>query len=452
MSLQFYAEIRGSLNQQDLTKINWETLKKLYQLFKIEKNFFDKLEDKHPSYTERSLFSTLNGDTSRELFMSRLSMTERKNIIILSSLITNWIRQEIKYHDFDTLMAIGSSTYSDRYRSELQKAVNNVNYKVTSWWKKVMYEEWNTSYEDITKEQIQEAINKKGNDIDLVLTWFEWWGIANTYQSYYEDNILKTITESHHKSYRDQLLEQFIYKDIPQEEFFSMVDVDNITWFKSLYKRLQNKNEYWAEEFSRELLKQYKIALSEKWIKTVPPFTNEIITRFLTMKKTIESQEEFVRNTYIKKLIPSLLEKNNIPFTVEEYREDWSYYHIDHTNTTIKKEIYINPSHSKSWCLIIQFPDCRPIHLNVDTSTIQELYHHEQKNNKPFVLLSHGYIERKKFLTTERDKIEQIPEKLSLEEKIKYVRHNKPKIDWERIIEKRKNQDKEMKDNDELPF
>jgi hypothetical protein len=34
------------------------------------------------------------------------------------------------------------------------------------------------------------------------------------------------------------------------------------------------------------------------------------------MKKTIESQEEFVRNTYIKKLIPSLLEKNNIPFYI----------------------------------------------------------------------------------------------------------------------------------------
>jgi hypothetical protein len=89
MSLKFYSEIRGSLNKYKPNDINPETLKQLLHLFIKEKNTFERLEKQHPSYTERSLFSTLNGYTSTELFMSRLSPLEKKNIIILTDIITN---------------------------------------------------------------------------------------------------------------------------------------------------------------------------------------------------------------------------------------------------------------------------------------------------------------------------------------------------------------------------
>ena len=89
MFLQFSSEIRGSLNKYNINDINPETLKQLLKLFIKEKNTFERLEKKHPSYTERSLFSTLDGYTSTELFMSRLSPLEKKNIIILTDLITN---------------------------------------------------------------------------------------------------------------------------------------------------------------------------------------------------------------------------------------------------------------------------------------------------------------------------------------------------------------------------
>lgn len=87
MKLQYYTEIRGSLNKKISSNINPETLKHLLDLFRKEKNFFDNIS--HPSYTERSLFSTLNGYTSAELVMNRFSHLEKKNIIILSDLITN---------------------------------------------------------------------------------------------------------------------------------------------------------------------------------------------------------------------------------------------------------------------------------------------------------------------------------------------------------------------------
>lgn len=445
MSYGFYSEIRGSLNQHDTTNINPETLKRLFQLFTREKIFFEKAREtetgiNNHSYTERSLFATLNGYTSTELFMSRLSPQEKNNIILLSNLITNWIRKKIIYHDFDTLIAIGSSTYRDTYRSELQSSIDDINYEVINPWKKEVYENMNSSREYITKEQIQETINKKGNDIDLVLTWFSWWGIASNYNSYYQKNLRNSIIKNHHRDYINQVLEQFIYKDISQEDFFSMVEINNIELFKALYKELQDNNEYWAEEFAWELLKKHTITLSKEWIKNVPPLNNETIQRFLSIKNTIESQEEFVRSTYLHKFIPQILQSNNILFTREEHREDWSYYHIDHTHKTITKQKHLNPNHNKDWCLIIQFPDCRPIHLNVDTSTIQDLYHHEQQQNKSFALLSHNHIEREKFLRKDRNNNLIVPEYLTLEEQIQYIKQNKPKIDWEKIIEKRKNQ------------
>jgi hypothetical protein len=101
---------------------------------------------------------------------------------------------------------------------------------------------------------------------------------------------------------------------------------------------------------------------------------------------------------------------------------------------------------------MIQFPDCRPIHLNIDTSTIQELYHHEQKYNKSFSILFHNYVEKRRFLSTDWSQRNNIPEQLSIEKQIQYVRQNKSKIDWEIIIEARKNQSKKIEDYDELPF
>ena len=62
--------------------------------------------------------------------MKRLTETERKNILFLSDLLTNQIRKNIRYHDFTTLMAVGSSTYPDNYRTQLQEAVNDIEYEI----------------------------------------------------------------------------------------------------------------------------------------------------------------------------------------------------------------------------------------------------------------------------------------------------------------------------------
>ncbi len=117
MSFHFYSEVRGSLHKHDTKNINPETLKKLFQLFTKEKKVFEGKREsifwiKHPSYTERTLFSTLNGYTSTELFMSRLTPKEKQNILLLSDIITKQTRKKIKYPDFHTLMAIGSITYN----------------------------------------------------------------------------------------------------------------------------------------------------------------------------------------------------------------------------------------------------------------------------------------------------------------------------------------------------
>jgi hypothetical protein len=90
--------------------------------------------------------------------------------------------------------------------------------------------------------------------------------------------------------------------------------------------------------------------------------------------------------------------------------------------------------------------------LNVDISTIKNLYHNEQRYNKSFVILSHHYLEREEFLQKNRNTDIVVPETLSLEEQIQYIRRNKPKINWEKILEKRKQKEKNNEQYKGFPF
>lgn len=455
MSFHFYSEIRGSLPKQDPKNINPETLKKLFQLFTKEKNFFEKLREStiwinHPSYTERTLFSTLNGYTSTELFMSRLTPKEKQNILLLSDIITNQIRKKIRNHDFYTLMAIGSSTYPESYWSELQTALDNIDYEIISQWDKTICEERNASYENITKEQLQKTINQRGNDIDLVLTWFWWWTIAVQYWDYYKNNIKKGIINRTERDKIDEIIQKFVVKAISQEDFLELVIINDREWFMNSLQELENWWDYGRENRASILYNKYEISLTEQWKNKIWAITPERLWHILTTRgEVIKSKEEYIRDTYLHTIIPQLLQSHNIPFTIEWQREDWSYYDIYHTTKQIIKQKYLNPFHSKDWCLIIQFPDCRPIHLNIDTTPIEKLYHHEEKFNSSFSILSHNHIEREKFLTKERDKNFSIPEHLTLEEQIQYVKHNKPKIQRDKIIERKK---KKQEDQEKLKW
>ncbi len=452
MSLQFYSEIRGSLNKHSNNDIDPETLKQLLHLFIKEKNAFEKLENKHPSYTERSLLSTLNGYTSTELFMSRLSPLEKENIVKLTNLMQRWFfKTNFKIYDFDTLFAIGSTTYPESYRLELENTLKFLDYNLIKRQEKRIYEEYNTSYEDIDKIELQKTINQRGNDIDLVLTWFNPWYINSLYSLYYEKDIEQIIDKKINDKKIFKITSEFIEKIINKENFCELIEIWDKDLFNNTIEDFESGNIPF-EELEIIIRNNCKLTLSWKWKELYKEITTQDIKTMIIYKKYIQSREEFVRNTYLHKIIPQLLESNNIPFTIESQREDGSYYRIDHTHKTISKEKYLNPDQRKDWCLIIKFPDCRPIHLNVDTSTIQELYHHEQKYNSFFSILFHNLIEERIFLSTDWNERNQVPENLSIEEQIQYIRHNKSKIDWERIIEARKNQSKKIEDNDELPF
>ena len=54
------------------------------------------------------------------------------------------------------------------------------------------------------------------------------------------------------------------------------------------------------------------------------------------------------------------------------------------------------------------------------------------------MLLAHEHNEREKYLTRDRQKDIIVPEELSLEESIAYIRSKKPKIKREEIIQKLK--------------
>ena len=71
------------------------------------------------------------------------------------------------------------------------------------------------------------------------------------------------------------------------------------------------------------------------------------IAHFITTKKVIKGKDEFIRDQYLQEIIPLLLYKNNISYTIENKREDGSVYQIVHHNKTITKEKYLNPNHSK---------------------------------------------------------------------------------------------------------
>lgn len=444
MSFLFYSEVRGSLHKHDTKNINPETLKKLFKLFTNEKRVFERYREspiwvKHPSYAERSLFSTLHGYTSTELFMSRLTHREKLNILLISDIIIKQTRKKIKYPDFYTLMAIGSITYPESYWSELQTALDNIDYEIISQWDKRTYEEWNASYEDITKEQLQKTINQRGNDIDLVLTGFLWWTIALQYWDYYNNTIKKGIINRTERDKINEILEEFVVKAISEEEFLELVIINDREWFMNSLQELEKQWDYGRENRTSILYNKYEISLTEQWKDEIWAISPERLWHILTTRgAVIKSKEKYIRDTYLHTLIPQLLQAQNIPFTIEWQREDWSYYNIFHHTKQIIKQKYLNPAHLKDWCLIIQFPDCRPIHLNVDTTPIDKLYHHEERFHSSFSILSHNYLEKENFLKRDRREDFSIPENLTLEEQIDLIKNNKRKINWEEATKMRR--------------
>ena len=72
-------------------------------------------------------------------------------------------------------------------------------------------------------------------------------------------------------------------------------------------------------------------------------------------------------------------------------------------------------------------------------------------------MLSHNYLEKNDFLTKERHQDFSIPEDLTLEGQIKYVRHNKPKVNREKTIQLKREQENEktkksQNNKEEFPF
>jgi hypothetical protein len=88
--------------------------------------------------------------------------------------------------------------------------------------------------------------------------------------------------------------------------------------------------------------------------------------------------------------------------------------------------------------LVITFPNCRPIHLDVVAESMQERYEQENHFHRPFSLLfsyihDHGIFDE----MVSKSLISDIatPEELSIAEKIAMVKSFKDKIDWSKQAE-----------------
>lgn len=372
------------------------------------------------TYHKRDLFSTLHGYTYHDLRISRLSVLEQNNLKMISNLITTWVRNKIRYHDFDMLLLVGSTLYSEQYRADLQSRVDPINTNKLNEPGKDSYLKRNMSSERIIKTDLQNTINQKGNDIDIILTGFSWWSTSLWYSSFYKEYIHQSIQTDYQNWYLRLWLDQFLSKKLLLEELLLLVKVDDINWFKEIMK---SENSY---ENISSIIKNYKIKLSDEWVKQIPTITSNHMLKYFLIKSPIVSKEDYIRDTYLQTIIPGILKEHNIQYSHEELRDDWSSYGIfAGDQQSIIKFKHINPN--KSWCLIIQFPDCRPIHLDITSKTINDIYFNEKKYDRPFSLLFSNYFERGIFLETS-NKDNFISSNDSLEEQIWYVRSKKQKI------------------------
>jgi len=93
---------------------------------------------------------------------------------------------------------------------------------------------------------------------------------------------------------------------------------------------------------------------------------------------------------------------------------------------------HLDPYKDKQNTLIIQFPDCRPIHLDASVDTHLQRYQMEKHTPRSFSVLFHSLVDYQKFNgLIEQSIVEEmpIPEELSLAEKIKHVQQHKHHID-----------------------
>lgn len=111
---------------------------------------------------------------------------------------------------------------------------------------------------------------------------------------------------------------------------------------------------------------------------------------------------------------------------------------------------HLDPYKDKQNTLIIQFPDCRPIHLDVSVDTHLQRYQMEKHTPRSFSVLFHSLVDYQKFNgLIEQSIVEEmpIPEELSLAEKIKHVQQHKRHIDRNEV---NKNTERLRKEKEEI--
>jgi hypothetical protein len=168
----------------------------------------------------------------------------------------------------------------------------------------------------------------------------------------------------------------------------------------------------------------------------------------VSMKTTMKERQEY-REYYLKEVLPALLTEHNIAFTYEEERNNWSSYYVYPENNLIHHTKYLERNTNKQGTLIITFPNCRPIHLDVVAESMPERYEQEDAHTRSFALLF-NYTPNHEILETiiNDSYIKQIPipEHMSVEEKMNMVRSYKQKIDWAWIEQARqmRNSDKKQ--------
>jgi uncharacterized membrane protein YfhO len=134
-----------------------------------------------------------------------------------------------------------------------------------------------------------------------------------------------------------------------------------------------------------------------------------------------------LRDRYMLKTVPALLKQHGIEFSHEYERIDGSGYQFSPNDGTASHTKYKTFSPRKRHTINIRFPDCRPIHIDVQPTNNWYRYLTERAYMEGgYSLLYHYMLDKLQCIKLlESNSSSSIPEHLSLEEKIATVRKNK---------------------------
>lgn len=212
------------------------------------------------------------------------------------------------------------------------------------------------------------------------------------------------------------------------------------------------------KEVVEEYNSQYQHIAKETIQATIDKKGNDIDLIVTGSTYTLTPQQKAeARQHYLKRAIPKLLKDNNISYEYEKGpRLNGSSYGVWPEHKVIMHTKDIDPSRNKQDALILYFPDCRPIHLDVSIDKYTERYEIEKKHPRPFAVLFQSLCEDLHFKKLIDDALAGtlvIPETLSLSEKMKAVVAQKKYISRsevnKNIVEERQKREKEKT---EIPF